>query len=121
MPTGVVPGTRIGGKYEVVEVDRLRRDGRRPQGARAVGSVSPIRALKTILPPQAAHPSILTRFREEAEKLCLLEHENIVPVLAYGEEGDFPYGSPPDEAPSDGASVVPDVRQAANGSATKTV
>src|SRR5437763_13252520 len=31
------------------------------------------------------------RFRQEAEKMCLLEHENIVPVLSYSEETAFPY------------------------------
>ncbi len=39
----------------------------------------------------ASDASVMTRFRQEAEKMCMLEHENIVPVLSYSEEGEFPY------------------------------
>ena len=56
-----------------------------------VGAVSRIRALKTVLPQFASDPTVARRFRQEAEKMCMLEHENIVPVLSYSEEGQFPY------------------------------
>ncbi|MGH7804859.1 MAG: serine/threonine protein kinase, partial [Candidatus Binatia bacterium] len=90
-PTGIVPGSRIGGKYEVVEVIGYGGMGVVYKVREQVGAVSRIRALKTVLPRHATNPSIVTRFREEAEKMCLLEHDNLVPVLSYSEEGEFPY------------------------------
>jgi hypothetical protein len=90
-PTGIVPGSRIGGKYEVVEVLGYGGMGVVYKVREQVGAVSRIRALKTVLPRHATNASIVARFREEAEKMCLLEHDNIVPVLSYSEEGEFPY------------------------------
>ncbi|MGH7821707.1 MAG: serine/threonine protein kinase, partial [Candidatus Binatia bacterium] len=85
------PGTRIGGKYEVVEVIGFGGMGVVYKVREQVGAVSRIRALKTVLPQHAEDPEVFTRFRQEAEKMCMLEHENIVPVLSYSEEGQFPY------------------------------
>lgn len=85
------PGTRIGGKFEVVEVIGFGGMGVVYKVREQVGAVSRIRALKTVLPQYAADPAVVKRFREEAEKMCMLEHENIVPVLSYSEEGEFPY------------------------------
>ncbi|MGH7856637.1 MAG: serine/threonine protein kinase, partial [Candidatus Binatia bacterium] len=85
------PGTRIGGKYEVVEVIGFGGMGVVYKVREQVGAVSRIRALKTVLPQHADDPEVVARFRQEAEKMCMLEHENIVPVLSYSEEGQFPY------------------------------
>src|SRR2546423_1102270 len=85
------PGAKVGGKYEDVEVLGFGGMGVVYKVREQVGAVSRIRALKTVLPQFASDASVVTRFREEAEKMCMLEHENIVPVLSYSEEGEFPY------------------------------
>ena len=85
------PGAKVGGKYEVVEVLGFGGMGVVYKVREQVGAVSRIRALKTVLPQFASDASVVARFREEAEKMCMLEHENIVPVLSYSEEGEFPY------------------------------
>jgi len=91
VPTILTPGAKVGGKYEVVEVLGFGGMGVVYKVREQVGAVSRIRALKTVLPQYAADKAVATRFRQEAEKMCLLEHENIVPVLSYSEEGEFPY------------------------------
>src|ERR1051326_933936 len=92
MPSlGLTPGSRIGGSYEVVEQIGVGGMGIVYKVREHVGGVSRIRALKTILPQHLENQAIRDRFREEAEKMCLLEHENILPVLAYNEEGGFRY------------------------------
>jgi hypothetical protein len=85
------PGVSVGGKYEVIEVLGFGGMGVVYKVREQVGAVSRIRALKTVLPQFASDTSVVRRFRQEAEKMCLLEHENIVPVLSYSEEGQFPY------------------------------
>ncbi len=85
------PGVSVGGKYEVVEVIGFGGMGVVYKVREQVGAVSRIRALKTVLPQFASDPTVARRFRQEAEKMCMLEHENIVPVLSYSEEGQFPY------------------------------
>src|SRR5262249_54191222 len=85
------PGVSVGGKYEVVEVIGFGGMGVVYKVREQVGAVSRIRALKTVLPQFASDPAVVGRFRQEAEKMCMLEHENIVPVLSYSEEGQFPY------------------------------
>jgi hypothetical protein len=84
------PGAKVG-KYEVVEVIGFGGMGVVYKVREQVGAVSRIRALKTVLPQFASDPAVVARFRQEAEKMCMLEHENIVPVLSYSEEGEFPY------------------------------
>jgi hypothetical protein len=85
------PGAKVGGKYEVVEVIGFGGMGVVYKVREQVGAVSRIRALKTVLPQFASDAAVVGRFRQEAEKMCMLEHENIVPVLSYSEEGEFPY------------------------------
>ncbi len=85
------PGVKVGGKYEVVEVIGFGGMGVVYKVREQVGAVSRIRALKTVLPQFASDAAVVGRFRQEAEKMCMLEHENIVPVLSYSEEGEFPY------------------------------
>ncbi len=85
------PGAKVGGKYEVVEVIGFGGMGVVYKVREQVGAVSRIRALKTVLPQFASDAAVVGRFRQEAAKMCLLEHENIVPVLSYSEEGEFPY------------------------------
>jgi hypothetical protein len=85
------PGAKVGGKYEVVEVIGFGGMGVVYKVREQVGAVSRIRALKTVLPQFASDAAVVARFRQEAEKMCMLEHENIVPVLSYSEEGEFPY------------------------------
>ncbi len=85
------PGAKIGGKFEVVGVIGFGGMGVVYKVREQVGGVSRVRALKTVLPQYAAEKAIVARFRQEAEKMCMLEHENIVPVLSYSEEGEFPY------------------------------
>ncbi len=85
------PGAKVGGKYEVVEVIGFGGMGVVYKVREQVGAVSRIRALKTVLPQFAGDAAVVGRFRQEAEKMCMLEHENIVPVLSYSEEGEFPY------------------------------
>ncbi len=85
------PGAKVGGKFEVVEVIGFGGMGVVYKVREQVGAVSRIRALKTVLPQFASDAAVVGRFRQEAEKMCMLEHENIVPVLSYSEEGEFPY------------------------------
>ncbi len=84
-------GAKVGGKYEVVEIIGYGGMGVVYKVREQVGAVSRIRALKTVLPQFANDADVVSRFRQEAEKMCMLEHENIVPVLSYSEEGEFPY------------------------------
>src|SRR5439155_25777892 len=84
------PGVSVGGKFEVVEVIGFGGMGVVYKVREQVGAVSRIRALKTVLPQYAADKAVVTRFRQEAEKMCMLEHENIVPVLSYSEGGECP-------------------------------
>ncbi|MCB8984031.1 MAG: protein kinase [Ardenticatenaceae bacterium] len=45
-----------------------------------------------LLPPQFSHdPTFHERFNQEAHTLAQLEHNAVVPVYDYGEEGDWPY------------------------------
>lgn len=45
-----------------------------------------------VLPPQFSHdPTFHERFQKEARTIALLEHNAVVPVYDYGEEGDWPY------------------------------
>ena len=45
-----------------------------------------------VLPPQFSHdPTFHKRFQQEAHTIALLEHNAVVPVYDYGEEGDWPY------------------------------
>jgi serine/threonine protein kinase len=90
-PSILSPGSKVGGKYEIVEVIGFGGMGLVYKVREQVGAVSRIRAVKTVLPQYATDAGIMARFRQEAEKMCLLEHENIVPVLSYSEEGEFPY------------------------------
>jgi tRNA A-37 threonylcarbamoyl transferase component Bud32 len=90
-PSILSPGSKVGGKYEIVEVIGFGGMGLVYKVREQVGGVSRIRAVKTVLPQYATDAGIMARFRQEAEKMCLLEHENIVPVLSYSEEGEFPY------------------------------
>jgi hypothetical protein len=90
-PSILSPGAKVGGKYEIVEVIGFGGMGLVYKVREQVGAVSRIRALKTVLPQYATDAAIMTRFRQEAEKMCLLEHENIVPVLSYSEEDELPY------------------------------
>src|SRR6185503_14404505 len=90
-PTILQAGAKVGGKYEVVEVLGFGGMGVVYKVREQVGAVSRIRALKTVLPQYVNDQAVVRRFREEAEKMCMLEHENIVPVLAYSEEGEFPF------------------------------
>ena len=85
------PGANVGGKFEVVEIIGFGGMGVVYKVREQVGAVSRIRALKTVLPQFASDAVVARRFRQEAEKMCMLEHENIVPVLSYSEEGEFPY------------------------------
>lgn len=90
-PSILSAGAKVGGKYEVVEVIGFGGMGLVYKVREQVGAVSRIRALKTVLPQYASDAGVMARFRQEAEKMCMLEHENIVPVLSYSEEGEFPY------------------------------
>lgn len=90
-PSILSAGAKVGGKYEVVEVIGFGGMGLVYKVREQVGAVSRIRALKTVLPQYGSDAGIMARFRQEAEKMCMLEHENIVPVLSYSEEGEFPY------------------------------
>jgi serine/threonine-protein kinase len=85
------PGVNVGGTYQVIKVIGFGAMGVVYKVREQVGAVRRIRALKTVLPQFASDPAVVRRFRREAEKMCMLEHENIVPVLSYSEEGQFPY------------------------------
>ena len=84
-------GTKIAGKYEILDTLGVGGMGVVYKVREQVGAVGRIRALKTILPQHVQNQDMRNRFREEAEKMCVLEHENIVPVLNYSEEGDLPF------------------------------
>lgn len=89
--SGITLGSKIDGRYEVVAVIGFGGMGVVYKVRQQVGGVSRVWALKTILPRHATDAAILTRFREEAEKMCLLDHENIVSAIDYSEKGDLPY------------------------------
>ncbi len=48
-------------------------------------------AIKIVSPHFAQHPEFRERFRREAKTIAKLEHAHIIPVQAFGEEGEIPY------------------------------
>lgn len=48
-------------------------------------------AIKIVSPQFAQHPEFRERFRREAKSIAKLEHPHIIPVFAYGEEGETAY------------------------------
>jgi hypothetical protein len=48
-------------------------------------------AIKIISPQFAQHPEFRERFRREAKSIAKLQHPHVIPVFAYGEEGDTAY------------------------------
>jgi serine/threonine protein kinase len=81
------PGTLVGGRYRLVRI--LGQGG---MGEVWEGVQVPLArrvAVKTILSELAAEPSLLARFRREAETAAALGHPNIVQVT------DFVEGEPP--------------------------
>src|SRR5262245_36762681 len=64
----------------MAEVYRAR-DGRRGR----------IVAVKVLPPSLASDPEYVQRFRDETRRVRALDHTNVVPVLAYGEERGLLY------------------------------
>lgn len=82
------PGTRIG-KFQINE---FLGKGSQADVYRAYQeSLDRDAALKILHPQWAANPSFLERFQREARRMAQLEHEHIVPIYDWGQEGPHTY------------------------------
>lgn len=87
--SGSWTGTLLGGRYRVLE----------QLGAGGMGVVyeatrtdlaDMVVAIKILRPDLRSNPDILARFRQEAETVARLSHQNIVRVIDYGASDDGP-------------------------------
>ena len=100
--------------YRARRVQDAAPSGGVPLGGKPTDAISgePMVAIKRLHPHLAHEPSIVARFRREAELSALLRHPHVIPVLDHGMDGVLPFlvmACPP--GARTGASAVRGVEQ----------